>query len=53
VEPDRPQHGWSAAFIAQQYTRIFAIFVSLRFHSGKKKCTARFKNVIIIFFKIA
>jgi hypothetical protein len=48
VEPDRPQHGWSAAIvIAQQYS--FATFVSLRFHSGKKKCTARFKNVIISF----
>jgi hypothetical protein len=48
VEPDRPQNGWLAAFvIAQQYS--FAPFVSLRFHSGKKKCTARLKNVIIIF----
>jgi len=48
LEPDRPQHGWSAAFvIAQQYS--FANFVSLCFHSGKKKCTARLKNVIIIF----
>jgi len=48
VEPDRPQHGWSAAFvIAQQYS--FAAFVSLRFHSGKKKCTTRVKKVIIIF----
>jgi hypothetical protein len=48
VEPDWPQHDWSAAFvIAQQYS--FATFVSLRFHSGKKKFTARFKNVNIIF----
>jgi uncharacterized membrane protein len=35
VEPDRPQHDWSAAFvIAKQYS--FATFVSLRFIPARK-----------------
>jgi hypothetical protein len=48
VEPDWPQHGWSAAFvIAQQYS--FATFVTLRFHSDKKKIRCPLTNVNIIF----
>jgi hypothetical protein len=49
MEPDWPQHDRPVAFvIAQQYS--FAIVVSLRFHSSKKKYGARFKNYITIFF---
>jgi hypothetical protein len=47
LEPDRPQHGGSAAFVIAQQDSS-AVLVSICSRSHKEKFGARFKNVTSI-----